>query len=211
MNDTLEERLLADHLHRVADRAPVPTTPVADDVRRGRGRLRRRRALVAAGSAAVVALTAGGFALVGGGTEQRSAEPPVADGPVEGGLEAGVPDGVPAREPLVRQLESLRDEGDPAITLAELSAMTEVLQDRLRGDRVLWFRVGRGTSWDAVGGDVCPSGWTCEDVTVDGASRAVFARSGTVRQLVVELPGDAVVLTFNTVDERPTELAYRTD
>lgn len=213
MNDTLEDRLLTEQLHRIAGGAPVPATPVSDDVRRGRGRVRRRRAVATVGSAAaVVALAAGGFALTGGDSvdDRRTDEPPVADVPEAPAKEL---EGSRADQlELIQQVDALTGgDGERFFTLASLNAAVAVVLDRMDGDPVRWTSAARATSWHAAGADECPSGWSCDPLTVKGVTRARWAESGTVRQVVLETSGDVLVVTINSVDERPTDLAFNTD
>lgn len=74
---SIDEADLVRRLHAVAERFDMPAVPPAEDVQRGRRRVRRNRATVAVAAAAVVAFVAVGGGLVtgalGGGDETRPA------------------------------------------------------------------------------------------------------------------------------------------
>jgi hypothetical protein len=211
MNDLLEAQL-AGRLHDLAEGVALPRATPEDDVRRGRGRLRRNRALGVAGSAATLAVLAGaGFAVAGPPTADRAVTPPAVTSPAERPAAKG------EQQPrLTDEIAGLAADqpakgGRDAFTLAEMAAMSEVFEDRLPAGGVQWLGIGRATSWRSSGATDCPAGWTCEDVAVRGAPRARWASSGPVRQLVADLPSGVLVLSVNAADERPAELAYRTD
>jgi hypothetical protein len=63
---TLHENDVVDRLHAVAEGFEMPRTPAADDVRRGRRRLRRNRGLVTGAALATVTVVLGISAIVGG-------------------------------------------------------------------------------------------------------------------------------------------------
>lgn len=67
---------LIEQLHAVAERFEMPHTPPADDVWRGRRRVRRNRGLLAGAAAAAVAVVLGVTAAVGG-LEDRAGPAPV--------------------------------------------------------------------------------------------------------------------------------------
>lgn len=80
MSNDDQDRLVEQRLHQLADAHPAPVTPVADDVARGRRRLRRQRSVVTIGTAAVVGAVALASVLTaGGGDTAGDSTPPIAD------------------------------------------------------------------------------------------------------------------------------------
>ena len=63
---SFDENDLIERLHAVADEFEMRAAPPADDMRRGRRRVRRNRGLVAGAAAAALAVVIGTAAAVGG-------------------------------------------------------------------------------------------------------------------------------------------------
>lgn len=203
----MDTELLTERLHQLTDAAPLPGTVPADDVRRGRRRLRTRRAAGAGGATALAAALAG--VLLGTVPAERAqdpaprpAEPTVADRPAPRTVQ----------DSLAERVEALGvrgDGGDGRIRLDRLQYVSDTLRARVAGP-VGWLSVGTAASWRSVGADRCPDGWTCEAARVRGADRARWAESGTVRQLAVAFDDTVHVFTLNTEEERPAEVAWAT-
>ncbi len=210
MSTDLDERLLTERLHRLAahpgpaDLAGLAAHP-ADDVRRGRTRLRRTRWAAAGGAtAAVAALSTGVLALAGTGglgttTPDREAPAPVAAPPApreqprlpqevrvpeaaQGGLAAAL-----------REAPGARDDWAD-----DLAAMGAVLDGQVVD--VMQLGIGDLPSWQGAGVADCPDTWTCDDVQVAGASKARSATRGPVTQLVAEFPEHVLTVAVSTGD-----------
>jgi len=182
---------LAERLHHLAAHAPVPVVTTADDVRRGRRRLRRRR-LAEAGGAALAVAAVTGLALGAAGPQR-----------------ATVPDPAPAGRPAAGQVEDLvRARGEVDVTKAQLLALTEQLEGTFDVRRTRLLALGGSTSWADARADQCPAGWTCQDVDVEGASRAKIASDGTSAQAIAEFPEGVVVVTFSSAAAVPGGLPY---
>ncbi|WP_435771625.1 hypothetical protein [Nocardioides sp. SYSU DS0651] len=209
MNDTLEDRL-GDRLHRLASEVEVPGFAPGDDVRRGRGRLRRNQALAAAGSVVTVAALAGAATTLGGAPagEEQAATTPAAEQRQRPAAPKAAE--APGRTPvgtLEQRLGEVATDDEGSGQLAQLQAVAAALDDQL-GDQP-WVRLGMGAAptWEETGAADCPTGWTCEDVAVEGASRARLATKAGVSQVAAEFPGQVVVVTVTTWD-RPADHAY---
>ncbi|TWG92043.1 hypothetical protein L615_007400000070 [Nocardioides sp. J9] len=195
----LEDRL-DQQLRLLADQLDVPATDPDADLRRGRRRHRRVRTGAVAGTAATVAaVSAAGFSTGG----QLAAD----DAPVPDRTTPATHD-APAAAPGAALPEvEVRDVRPGALTDA-LAAGAGLAAGDDRTDRFLamaaridtevgdqaWREVGLGEveSWSGAGVDDCPAGWTCEDVDVEGATRAALAtRRGEV-QAVADF-GDQVL------------------
>ncbi|WP_028656738.1 hypothetical protein [Nocardioides sp. J54] len=196
----LEDRL-DQQLRLLADQLDVPATDPDADLRRGRRRHRRVRTGAVAGTAATVAaVSAAGFSTGG----QLAAD----DAPVPDRTTPATHDGPAAAGPgpALPEVE-VRDVRPGALTDA-LAAGAGLAAGDDRTDRFLamaaridtevgdqaWREVGLGEveSWSGAGVDDCPAGWTCEDVDVEGATRAALAtRRGEV-QAVADF-GDQVL------------------
>lgn len=204
----MDTELLSERLHLLADDAPLPGTPAADDVRRGRRRLRARRLAGAGGATALAAALAG---VVLGTVPAEQAQDP-APQPAERTV-ADRPAPRAVQNSLAERVEALSDGGDggdkAVIRLDRLQHVSDTLRTRLAGP-VGWLSFETATSWRSVGADRCPNGWACEAARVRGADRARWAESGTVHQLAVAFAGTIHVFTFNTEDERPAEVAWST-
>lgn len=204
----MDTDLLTERLHLLADGAPLPGTPPADDLRRGRRRLRARRVAATGGATALAAALAGVALGTVPGEQAREPAPRPAERSV-----ADRPAPRAAQDSLAERVEALADGGDDGdkgvIRLDHLRYVSDTLRDRVAGP-VGWLSVGTATSWRSVGADRCPAGWTCEAARVRAADRARWAWSGTVRQLAVAFDGTVHVFTLNTADERPAEVAWRT-
>ncbi|MFC5728674.1 MULTISPECIES: hypothetical protein [Nocardioides] len=210
----MDTDLLTERLHHLCDAAPVPPTAPADDVRRGRRRLRRNRVLAIAGTATAVAVLAGaGFAATGStSTADRTAEPPVAGQPVpERSVPQGEIDEAQLAEILTGLAEQAEAEAGASLTLDKLQAMVDVVKANPSNPTMRRVAIDGARSWRSAGAAGCPANWTCKDVAVEGASRARWAASGAVWQLVVDFPSGVVILTGNAASERAADLAYRTD
>lgn len=200
MNDT---DLLTDRLHHLGERAPVPDVAATDDVRRGRGRLRRRRLAGVAGSAAL-AVTVGGVALaVGTGadpvTRVDPATPPVAQQPA-----APREQGPPVRIGGVK----VGAQASRATTLQDLLALSSALE-RTEGKRVYGLlAIGQADTWAAARANACPTGWTCTPIDVEGAQRARRATDGTTTQAVAQFPSGVAILTLTDAAHFPAVLPY---
>ncbi|UMG93528.1 hypothetical protein [Nocardioides sp. TF02-7] len=210
--DTLEHDL-TERLRRIGDDLDLPTAPPSADVRRGRRRLRRHRGTVVAGSALAVSGVAGGLGLAGP-IAAGPAEPPaerVADdaavaAPVPGDRSRAAPD----REQLLSEMTQQAPGGaGTEVSIGELEAAAAAAE-AVAGDQP-WFRIamGSGGSWQESGATGCASGWTCEDVTVEGAARARSAVTDGTTQVVAEFDGGVVVLTVGHVEgAEPGSLAF---
>lgn len=195
----IDERIAALTAH-----APVPETPVADDVRRGRRRLRARRAVAWGGATAVAASAAlAGVALGDRPGEQARDRTPVAVVPPE---VAPPPSGADRFAELGALLEA-DGRSDAVFTLQELRDLTDTVERRF-GRTGRWHAVETTRSWAAAGAGACPSGWACADLRVRGADRARTAQSGGVRQVAVDFGGDVLVLTIASGDVSPKDLAW---
>ncbi|WP_205471552.1 hypothetical protein [Nocardioides sp. SYSU D00038] len=165
-HQTPEDRLLADGLHRLARDAALPPTAPADDVRRGRGRLRRQRLLVGVGAATTVGVVALGSALLGGG-DQDTSTPPVA-----GGSEVADPTPVEPPEPQdgERVLPTVRGDevaagaaadplGEPTDHTATLRRYHRVLAERLdpRGEHLEPWSADTANQQGSGAGDLMTS------------------------------------------------------
>lgn len=211
MNDT---DLLTDRLHHLADLAPVPQVPATHDVRRGRGRLRRRRLAGVAGVA--VLAVAGGVALGAGGAPgpttaadpaSRSGDPslPPPEGTSSDGIRLeGVHVGTLVDE--LSRLSGERSRDD------EVRALARVLQMVAEGQDYRRIAIGVADSWRAAGAAGCRTGWTCTSVDAvgDGIRRARQATDGTTTQVAVQLRDEVVVVSFTDADALPAGLPYRT-
>lgn len=197
----IDERLAA-----LAQHAPLPGAAVADDVRRGRQRLRTRR-LATTGGAAVAAVVAG---LAWGGTTSEPADrravdrtPATGQAPVTDPTLAKVVDG------LARTAD---DDGDGTVDATEMIALAQRSRPGRRGGTV--FRFDSGTRWAAVVGRPCPAGWTCGPATLPGADRAAVAVSADFTQVAAAYGDDVYVITLLereslTLEQvRRLELAY---
>lgn len=198
----MDTDLLTERLHHLGDAAPVPPTAPADDVRRGRRRLRRNRVLAVAGTATAVAALAGvGFAVTGSTstTADRAAAPPAAGQPA--------PEGDTDEARLAGVLVGEVVESGGEYRIAYLLATAAVIEKEM-GDRP-WatLGVGEAPSWKASGAPDCPAGWTCEAADVKGASRAKLATDGTVSQVVAKFPKQVLVLSLST-ERGSTQRAY---
>lgn len=209
MNDT---DLLTDRLHHLGDRAPVPDVPTTDDLRRGRGRLRRRRLAAVAGTAAV-AVTAGGVALAAGTgadphTRVDPATAPVAQQP---SAPRAAPDPVaqPGKAPSVRiGGVKVGAQASRATTLQDLLALSSALE-QTEGKRVYGLlAIGQADTWAAARANTCPTGWTCTPIDVEGAQRARRATDGTTTQAVAQFPSGVAILTLTDADHFPAGLPY---
>ncbi|WP_418057974.1 hypothetical protein [Pimelobacter simplex] len=205
MNDT---DLLTDRLHHLSDRAPVPPVAPAEDVRRGRGRLRRRRLAAVAGTAAV-AVTIGGVALTGGGPGAVTSVDPAAP----------AAPAAPVAPPAAQDLRSLVDElrvggvrsgevGPDDLTVVDLSALAAVIESVHGIERYRHVAIAHAPSWRWAGATDCAAGWTCEPLAIDGARRARTATDGTTSQVVAQFPRSVVIISFSDADDFPAELAY---
>lgn len=74
--DTLE-RQLTERMQNAVDTIDVPWTDTADDVRRGRTRLRRTRGAAVGGAALAMAAVVGGIAVASGGDGSRALDPAI--------------------------------------------------------------------------------------------------------------------------------------
>ncbi|NHA00474.1 hypothetical protein G5V59_11725 [Nocardioides sp. W3-2-3] len=186
----IEERLAA-----LAQDAPLPGGAVADDVRRGRQRLRARRLAVTGGvvAAAVVA----GLAWSGPASEpadRQAVEPPPATKPAL----AAVVDG------LTRAAD---DDGDGSVDASEMIALAQRSQPGRKGGTV--FRFDTGTQWATVVGRPCPPGWTCGPATLPGADRAAVAVSRDFTQVAAAYGDDVYVITLLERDSLTLEQVRR--
>lgn len=205
----MTETQLTDELHRFAEGIDDPAGAIEGDLARGRARLRRRRTALAGGAAAVA--LAGGLVWSAVDTDRA---PSVAVAPDLAPLDVA-PAGPPAQvvsdlEARIRDLAGrtgTREDELPAITLNQLQAVTDALQERVPGP-LGWLSVGTFDSWRAAGAGTCPQGWACEDARVRGAYRARWAESGAVHQLAVDFGGGIHLFTLNGADERPAEVAW---
>lgn len=204
----MDTDLLGERLHLLTDDAPLPGTAPADDVRRGRRRLRARRLAVAGGATALAAALAG--VVLGTVPAERAQDP--APQPADRTV-ADRPSSRTAEGALAERVEALSDGGDggdgAVIRLDRLQQVSDAIGARVAGP-VGWLSVGTAASWRSLGADRCPTGWTCETARVRGADRARWAESGTVRQLAVAFDGTVHVFTLNAEDARPAEVAWST-
>lgn len=200
----MTETQLTEQLHRLADGIEAPPGGGADDLARGRARLRRRRTTIAGGALAVVVAAGAAWSAVG-----ADGPAPVADAPdlAPAGPPADLPDRLQERIDALADGSRSREDELPAITVRQLRWVTDVLMDRVSGP-LGWLSVGTYDTWAASGADGCPQGWACEDARVRGADRARWAEAGTVHQLAVEIAGTVHLFTLDGADERPTELAW---
>lgn len=186
----IDERLAA-----LAQHAPLPGAALADDVRRGRKRLRARR-LAATGGVAAAAVVAG---LAWSGptsepAERRAVEQPPATEPAL----AAVVDG------LARAAD---DDGDGTVEAGEMIALAQRSQPGRKGGTV--FRFDTGTRWAAVVGRPCPAGWTCGPATLSGADRAAVAVSRDFTQVAAAYGDDVYVITLLERDSLTLEQVRR--
>jgi hypothetical protein len=197
MSTDLEDRL-NQQLRILTDHLDVPASDPGADLRRGRRRRHRVRLGVVAGTAATVAAVSGASVGIGGQiaaddapAPDRTADVPVAAAPVVPQLpEVEVEDVRPGA-----LTEALTAEAALAVVndrTERLLAMAARIDTEV-GDHA-WREVGLGEvkSWAAAGVDDCPDGWTCEDVDVEGASRAALATRGGEVQAVADF-GDQVL------------------
>lgn len=208
MTDLIDTDLAA-RLYHLTDGAPVPVVPTAEDVRRGRGRLRRRRlARVGASSTTLAAATVTGLALGVPGGQQAAA--PAPDPVVQEAPAAQAPQAAP-RDAVAAEVQDLARSapGGAGVTLAQMLAMTDVLDDDLGGGRTMHLSIGTPASWQGAGADQCAAGWDCRDVDVADASRAKVAAKDATTQVIAEFPDGIAVLSFTGADEFPADLAFR--
>ncbi|WP_436700212.1 hypothetical protein [Nocardioides sp. BYT-33-1] len=212
MTDLIDTDLAA-RLAHLTDAAPVPAVPTADDVRRGRGRLRRRRlARAGAGGTTLAVAAVTGLALGVPGGQQAAAPAPGPAAQVAPPVQPQAPqaprsaprDAVAAKAP-----DLARAPGDAGVTLAQMLAMSEVLDDDLGGGQTMHLSIGTPDSWQEAGADRCAAGWDCRDVDVADASRAKVASAGATSQVIAEFPQGIAVLSFTTADAFPATLAFR--
>ncbi|MCR1786530.1 hypothetical protein KVF89_28610 [Nocardioides carbamazepini] len=211
MTDLIDTDLAA-RLYHLSDGAPVPTVATADDVRRGRGRLRRRRlARVGAGGTTLAVATVTGLALGVPGTQQ-AAPAPTAQQPPAVQAPQQAPRQVPQQAPgeaVAAKVEALaRTQGHAVVRLDQLLAMSSVLEDDF-GRETTQLAIGASVTWQGAGADECPAGWDCRDADVADASRAKVASDDTTTQVIAEFPQGVVILSFTTADAFPADLAYR--
>ena len=197
MNDTLD---LEQRLRDLAAAAPVPPTPLEQDLERGHRRLRRARLLAGAGAAVGVAAVALAVGLVGTATE--SGDPVPAGAPTE----VASDDPAPSEPSPLRQkepnggqlLQTYRD------VLAEhLDPDGRHLQekpDNLQygsglGTKLAWTVPGQegmgmvqifvGPGWRSDVGGLCGEpGATCSKTTVDGVTATVIEGGGSTTVVV---------------------------
>ncbi|MDQ6523663.1 hypothetical protein RB608_08645 [Nocardioides sp. LHD-245] len=209
MTDLIDTELAA-RLYHLTDGAPVPVVPTVDDVRRGRGRLRRRRlARVGAGGTTLAVATVTGLALGVPGT-QHAAPAPIAQQPPVAQAPRPAPQQAPG-EAVAAEVQDLARSapGGAGVTLAQMLAMTDVLDDDLGGGQTMHVGIGTPTSWQDARADQCPAGWDCRDVDVADASRAKVATKDVTTQVIAEFPEGIAVLSFTGADEFPADLAFR--
>jgi hypothetical protein len=209
MTDLIDTDLAA-RLAHLTDAAPVPAVPTADDVRRGRGRLRRRRlARAGAGGTTLAVAAVTGLALGVPAGQQAAAPAPGPASQAAPPVQPQAPHSAP-RDEVAAKVEALaRTPGDAGVTLAQMLAMSEVLDDDLGGGQTMHLSIGTPDSWQEAGADRCAAGWDCRDVDVADASRAKVASAGATSQVIAEFPQGIAVLSFTTADAFPATLAFR--
>lgn len=191
---------LDDRLHELALSADVPVVTPADDLARGRARLRRQRVTsggAALATAAVIGLTA---AIVGGGDGSPSGTPPVAEQstamdptPSPAPAEPTTPPPVPADRRDADQLlddwrQVVADHLDPRNRHLDRT-VTNVQSGSGLGTKLGWSNPGQqglGEVQLFVSADFesqwylwCDASQQCQDVTVGGIDAKVLEEGGT--------------------------------
>jgi hypothetical protein len=207
-------------LHDLADRVALPVTPLADDLARGRRRVRRVRAALVGATAVVAVAVVGGVGIVVGTRGHDAGRAPVVVDPPDPtpaqASDVGVPwPSQPERRRQLREFqEVLAERLDPAgehlepwgPSNGEQSGGT-VAEDRLTGTgtKLSWTNPGEdglgmlqiyvSQGWDLQFNWTCAGG--CRDVTPpDGAvSAQVHERGGVLEVGVEHADGNVVVLS----------------
>ena len=207
MNDTLD---LETRLRELAASVPPPSTPVEQDLERGRRRMRRTRFLVTGGAAAGVAAIAIAAALTGAALDAPGTAP---DGPATHGAPAKptpthkpvVPDRT-GGELLQRYRNVLAEHIDPS------GAHLQKKPDNLQaggglGTKLGWKNPGEsglgmveifvGDGWAGFVGDLCGGGVACSQQDVDGLHATVARADGVTSVLVQRDDGSNVLITVD--------------
>lgn len=208
MNDHLD---LDDRLRDLAAAVPPPTTPVEQDVERGRRRLRRTRWLVSGGAAAGVAVVALGVGLAG-----TLADDGPSTSPAPATQKASdKPNPKPKRKVDRRDgAELLRDYRDVlADHLDPTGTHLQKKPDNLQsgdglGTKLGWTIPGQdglgmveifvGKSWWSFIGADCNGGADCSRTTVDGVEAQVIRWDGQTT-VVVKRPDTTVAITVDAL------------
>ncbi len=208
MNDTLD---LEQRLRELAATVPAPTTPVEQDLERGRRRVRRTRWLATGGAAAGVAAIALGVGLAGSVSDPSGSEPAPATQATEA-TETPTPQPSTARddrtgaELLQAYRDVLAEHLDPDGT--HLQKKPDNLQSGAGlGTKLGWTMPGQdglglvevfvGRGRQLFIGITCEEPTVeCSDTSVDGISAQVMRWEGSTT-VVVEQTGGTVAITLN--------------
>lgn len=205
----MDTELLTERLHLLADEAPLPGTSPADDIARGRTRVRRRRTAIAGAMVATCAATGVVWTVAGEGPG-RAADPapPVAGtGPADRRAGDELADRVVelGEQPGSREWELL------AIPEDAVRATVAVLQQHADPSMYRILALGAGEDWADLVPGACPAQWTCSPVTVDGAGQAMLAETDDVVQVAAKFAEGSIVVTIAADDVHDVALAYGGD
>lgn len=140
---------LDERLRDLLDRTDLPTSPLEEDLARGRARVRRERLLVGGATLAVAAVLAGGWGLVlgdGPGGDATASHGSIATDPSAGSTSAP-----PQPSSSAKPEPSGFGSGDPAEDLPVLRRWNSVLAENLDPTREHLEQITRET-WNVQGG-----------------------------------------------------------